>query len=98
MKGSTQCINKSRVLLMALAFLTVAGCSKTPPDDVLEWAIGRQIPTAAVKMSGYEITNHYTREIRGETIHYYDYSAKVNGSILNLKFALVSRGDKWYMY
>lgn len=98
MKESMQYITKSRTFLMALAFLASAGCSKAPSEDILKWAIGKQIPVAAVKMTGYEITNDYTRDINGETIYIYDYTAKVNGSDLNLTFALVHRGDKWYMY
>ena len=91
-------IKKSRKFLIAFAFLASVGCSKAPSEDILKWAIGKQIPIAAVKMTGYEITNNYTRDINGETIYYYDYTATVNGSILNLRFALVHRGDKWYMY
>lgn len=98
MKESTQYIKKSRVLLMALAFMASAGCSKAPSEDVLKWAIGKQIPIAAIKMSGYEITNSYTRDINGETIYFYEYTAKLPSTSMNLKLALVERGNKWYMY
>jgi ABC-type uncharacterized transport system YnjBCD substrate-binding protein len=101
MKARMRYKKKTRTVLMALALLACVACSNGPSDEVLRWAIGQQhssIAIGVVTMKNYEITNHYNRDINGETIYTYDYTAKLQSTNLNGNFSLVKRGDKWYMY
>lgn len=101
MKEGMKYKKKAKIILMALALLTTAACSNGPSEDTLKWAIGQQhssISVGAVRMKSYDITNHYTHEINGETIYTYDYTAKLQNMNLDGSFSLIKRGDKWYMY
>lgn len=107
MKPFSSLIKTIRIILTALAFITATACSAEPANDIVKWAIGQKHPSiemGAVKMESYDITNHYTRQIRGETIYVYDYTATITSKLytgqqaIKGSFTIVKRGDKWYMY
>lgn len=107
MKPFTLLIKTTRIALMAFALITATACSAEPASDIVKWAIGQKHPSiemGAVNMKNYDITNHYTRIINNETIYLYDYTATTTSKVftgeqaIKGSFAVVKRGDKWYMY
>lgn len=107
MKPFTLLIKTTRIILMAFALITATACSAEPASDIVEWAIGQKHPSiemGTVKIKSYDITNHYTRQVRDETIYLYDYTAKTTSKLytgeqaIKGSFAVVKRGEKWYIY
>ncbi|HCE5838012.1 hypothetical protein ACOY4E_30055 [Pseudomonas aeruginosa] len=97
----------AKITSALLLLFTITACSAAPSDDVLVWAITQKHPSidgSLVVMKSYDITNHYTREIRGEIIYVYDYTVTGTSKLFSGEksesgtFSLVKRGEKWYMY
>lgn len=94
-------------LAVAFLFSIITACSAEPSNDVLVWAIRQKHPSideTLVKMKSYKITNHYNKEIKDEKVYFYDYTVTGTSKLFigeqseSGTFAVVKRGEKWYMY
>lgn len=95
---------KALLVLLAVSFFLV-GCSSGAPDEAIKQAIINSQPTlkgGGFVLVKYEITNTYTREIEGETYHFYDYNGEISSAFAEThnpiqgSVGLVHRGDSWY--
>lgn len=103
-------------LLMALAVaLLLTGCFGGPSDDIVKQAIEKHEPMIKkdifYNLVDYKVTNQYSREINGETVHTVDYTGNITASAnIRRQFprapdlertikgtvSMVKRGDVWY--
>lgn len=101
----------SAILTTLAAVVLLQGCSSGPSDDVIEKALKQKhssLQFGIYELDDFDITNSYTREVGGETVHYLDYvmyveaADEARGTVKDSDettgtLALVMRGDKWYL-
>lgn len=102
-------LNRTIFALM-IVIIGSTGCSSGPPEDIVKDAISKsysEVQSGWYKITEYEITNSYTREMDDETVHFLDYVVHFKQNeesayelpSLDAKegtISLVKRGDKWY--
>lgn len=81
--------------ILVLSLLVIAGCSSSPPEDIIKWAavrayypligeeVWKDIQKGGMSLTKFNITNDYTRTIRDEQVYFYEVSLEITDNTAN---------------